>query len=273
MNKKVFIPIIIVLLLGTAAYLVFAKNDDANNETPELIESPAQNVTVNTLPLAQRPFVQLIPHENTARCGGVDMRIEKLLNGETKTEYELEYRTDTMIQGVFGNREFTDKNKEYAPLEFGTCSAGKCKCDDENIVSGTLKLSFNGKSNYVLKEDFGYNNTTKNTEGMVSGDRRLTVIPGDALTKNTDVIIGSTFGLPSQLSSKVLKGPYGIFVEGKEIGDKLNAEMTYHLQSPEAETGKIQLWDGESWQNIEFEFVDGKAIYKTDILGVIVVTE
>lgn len=270
MKKNLLIPIIllIVLFLGLAVFFIL-KNRNANNQPPEIIQTPPEVKKVNTLPLAQRPFVELIPHANPARCGGVDMRITNLKNNETKTEYELEYNTTTMIQGVFGNREFNSET-EHAPLEFGTCSAGKCKCDDKDIVSGNLKLMFHGGQEYTLKEDFAYFQIEAETK-ISSLDKRLTLDLASVFPAKTNVIVANTFGLPSNLTAKVIKGPYGIFIEGVKIGDQLESSVDYTLQA--SEIGRIQVWDGSTWQIVESTYADGKYTFSFDKLVVIVLTE
>ena len=92
------------------------------------------------LELDKRPFVQLIPHPDPGRCDGITLLVDNLKNNESLAEYELEYMAGPLIQGVFGRRDFTEV-AEHQPLELGSCSKGKCKCDTD-ITGGSLTLSF-----------------------------------------------------------------------------------------------------------------------------------
>jgi hypothetical protein len=269
MKKKLLIPIIIGVLavLAVVLFLIFRKTG-ANENGPDLVETPPAINKVNALALAKRPYVELIPHANPGRCNGVDMKISKLRNGEEKVEYELEYTTEKLIQGVFGRRDFT-VTEEHAPLEFGTCSKGKCKCDDD-INGGSLKLIFSGRQDYTLKGDFSVQNVAEE-EGMLSSkDMRLKITVGDSLPKTANVLITSTFGLPADLDDEVILGPYGIFVEGV---DELDSPMTIILQSKDVVTSKVQLWNGNAWQILEAQIDGDKAEFEIEKLGVIVLTK
>ncbi|NMC36048.1 hypothetical protein GYA49_03300 [Candidatus Beckwithbacteria bacterium] len=269
LSFKIIIPVLVVILLIVGGLWFFVLRGNANEEAPALIETPPSVSKVNTLPLADRPYVELIPHANKSRCGGIDLKISNLKNDETEAEYELEYNTATMIQGVFGTRDLSDPNKEHQPLEFGTCSKGVCKCDDD-ITGGNLKLSFTAKEDYVLKADFSVQKPSEH-DGVVSSlDGRLQIAFGDNLDEDTPVLITSTFGLPKQLSDKVVLGPYGIFIEDV---DELEEPATVILQSQELTSGKIQTWDGTSWKVVDAKIDGGKATFEIEKLGVIVLTE
>ncbi|MGI5828501.1 MAG: hypothetical protein ACOX6V_05780 [Patescibacteria group bacterium] len=265
---KKFLPLIllaIAILVGVGVFLM--KKSDGNNEDPDLMEAPPVVSKINALALAKRPYVELIPHKNPARCNGVDMNITNLKNGEEKVEYELEYTTEKMIQGVFGRREFSNQ-EEHAPLEFGTCSRGTCRCDDD-ITGGSLKLSFTGEEEYVLKGDFSVHKVG-NSSVATSRDARLKLEVGSALSQEMDVLITSTFGLPAELAQKVLLGPYGVFVQGSP---DLKEPIKATLQSSDVVNGQVQFWDGEKWNILETEIIEDRAEFELDQLGVIVLTE
>lgn len=271
MNKKIIISLtlIVIIAIGVAIF-IFSKNKNKNNQETQ-VETPPTVQKVNSLPLAQRPYVELIPHANKATCDGVDMKITNLKNNETKAEYELEYTTKTLIQGVFGRREFNDGKTEHAPLEFGTCSKGKCVCNDD-INGGSLKLTISGNDsqNYVLKGDFSVLKTQVSDNKLKSKDLRLSLDLGTNFTKGTNVMLSSTLGLPADLTDKVILGPYGIFVEDSpELKNPIKAEV----QSQEIANAKIQLWDGSKWEILQATVDGEKASFEIAKLGVLVVTE
>jgi hypothetical protein len=265
---KKYLPVAILLvflLIGGGAYLF--KRSNANDEVPDLMETPPVVSKINSLAISKRPYVMLIPHKNSARCNGVDMQILDLKNGEEKVEYELEYTTEKLIQGVFGRREFSSKEEKHQPLEFGTCSKGRCRCDDD-ITGGSLKLSFTGKEDYVLKGDFSVNKV--GDEVISSRDARLKILVGSAIAKGTDVLVMSTFGLPSELTEKVILGPYGIYAQNIT---SLKNPVTITLQSHDVVNGKIQFWDGKAWKKVDADISEDKAEFELNSLGVIVLTE
>lgn len=257
-----------ILSLGAGAYYWFS-NGNGNTDDPKLVETPPEVSKVNALALAKRPYVELVPHSNKARCDGVDLQINNLKNGEAKVEYELEYTTATLIQGVFGRREFSEDKKKHDPLEFGTCSKGRCKCDDD-ITGGSLKLSFEGSEPYILKGDFTVQNVGEKAGLLTSRDVRLNLDVNGALDKEDDVMITSTFGLPGNLEDTVLQGPYGIFVEDNP---KLKASIKATIQSKDVSTGKVQYWDGKAWTELEKTVESEKATFELPQLGVVVLTQ
>ena len=81
-------------------------NQNPNDEIPEIVETPPQVQKINSLPIAQRPYVILTPNSNPSRCDGVTLAISDLKKGEQNAEYDLEYtnvlKTGTKIEGIFG---------------------------------------------------------------------------------------------------------------------------------------------------------------------------
>jgi hypothetical protein len=270
MNKKLLIPIIVLILFLAAAVVLYSKNkSNANDKKPELVEAPPSISQVNSLALSKRPYVEMIPHPNPSRCSGVDLNINNLRNDEKKVEYELEYTTEKLIQGVFGRRDFSEDPKSFKPLEFGTCSKGTCRCDDD-ITGGSLKLTFEGNENYVLKGDFAVQNVGENDGVIESRDARLTLNVGSSLSKTTDVLLMSTFGLPKELDKKVILGPYGIFTSNNE---KLKSPIKVTLQSKDISTSDIQFYDGQKWNTVNSQIEGDKATFEISQLGTIVLTE
>lgn len=270
MKKYILIAIpVLILIIGGTIFFWLNGDKNPNDEAPEIVETPPEVKKINSLALAKRPYVTLIPHENTTRCGGVDLGIESLKNNELNAEYDLEYTTEKKIEGMFGRRDFTETGKDYDPLEFGTCSKGKCVCHD-NITGGSIKLSFKADEDYVLKGDFTDQNIGEKAGKLTSLDVRLTLDTGELFEDETNVIIMNTFGLPGEMNDKVILGPYGIYVEGMP---KLDSPIKATIQSKEVADGKVQYWDGGTWQLLE-KTVDGdKATFDLPGLGVVVLTE
>jgi len=267
---KKYLPLLIVaILVLVAGGVYFFSKANANDQEPDLVETPPTISKVNSLAIAKRPYVELIPHSNLSRCNGVDMNITNFKNGEKLVEYELEYTTEKMIQGVFGRRELTGEEQKHQPLEFGTCSRGTCRCDDD-ITGGSLKLSFTGKEDYVLKGDFSVQNVGDKDDVITSRDARFKMDFSSSLADSADVLVTSTFGFPAEVSQKVILGPYGIFVEGSPSFKKPAPSV---IQSHEASNAQILFWNGESWEVLESTVEEGSLKFDLPSLGVVILTE
>ncbi len=270
MNKIIFFVIggLLIIIFGFGIYRwLFAVNP---NDTQPVMEEPPANVNkINTLPLAQRPYIALVPHSNPSGCDGVDLVVKNLKNGEKKLEAEIEYVTEKKIEGITVHREFPDDNAKHLPIEFGTCSKGRCLCHDQ-IKGGSLTLYFEGEQDYALKGDFTVENVGDKEGKLTSRDVRLNLDVQNILSKDTDVLIMNTFGLPEDLSDKVLVGPYGVFIEAM---DKLKGPITYTLQSKDVVWGQLQFYNGNRWTILDPKIDGETAKFETDELGVVILTE
>lgn len=260
---KKILPIILgiaaILIIGGGVWMWLKGQKPAEKKT---IAPPPSVKKVNELELEKRPFVALLPHPNPGRCNGVDLIIENLQNQESLAEYELEYTAGPLIQGVFGRRDFSQVANTHQPLEFGSCSKGKCKCDT-GISGGSLTLTFTTPSEeYALKSDFSLYEVGED-EVFTSTDARLQVEPGRALATGTQVIVMKSMGLPSEIDGEVVVGPYGLF--GPQ-GVTAKVPMEASLQTQEE--GKLMFWNGRAWEDLEVE-VDGKLSFELPGLGVV----
>jgi len=268
--KKILLIIISILVLalisGGVYYFFFKAKDKGAKE--EIIAPPSIK-KVNELEVSKRPYVALLPHPNPARCSGADLIIEDLKNGETLAEYELEYTAGSLIQGVFGRRDLTETTTDHQPLEFGTCSKGKCKCDQE-ISGGSLTLNFTIPGDeYTLKSDFTMG-TVGSIEGdLISTDARLRIDVGTALARGTQVVVIKAMGLPGQLEGEILVGPYGVFVP---MGVKAKGGLTITLQAGD-DQGSLMYWNGQAWQDLKAKSTEGKLTTTMPDVGIVVLVK
>lgn len=269
MQKKYLILLIAVFipLVAGSAFFFWLKSG-AKKQEEVLPKKTTRKVSrINQLALERRPFVQLIPHPDPGRCDGISLLIDNLENNETLAEYELEYMAGPLIQGVFGRRDFTELSK-HKPLELGSCSKGKCKCDTK-IAGGSLTLRFTADEEYTLKGDFSYQNIGE-AEGLItSRDAKLSLKVNKALPSTTTVIVASTLGLPAEVEGEVVSGPYGIFVPESVVP---RGQMELSIQTKE-ENVSLLLWNGTSWQKLEVEVENGKVTTETSELGVVILTK
>ncbi|MEK7513443.1 MAG: hypothetical protein AAB580_00965, partial [Patescibacteria group bacterium] len=205
---KYIIPaIIIVLIVGIYIYKK-PKNTETTKPASRKVEQ------INQLALKDRPFVTLTPRSDGKE---VTLGIDKVTNA-TKVEYEMEYQADNLIQGVFGNIDFTQEPTPVAKnLLFGSCSKGKCRYD-ENVSGGSLTLRFDGGSEaYTLKSDFNLQNMFDRQGVFTSKDIKATLDVGKSgLPSATYLIISGTMGLPAPVDGEVLAGPYAFLAADKQ---------------------------------------------------------
>ncbi len=271
MKKNNKLPLVIgiaVFLVIAVILLIISRKPKANTEAPQQIETPPQVQKVNDIPLAQRPFVTMLIRPAEKQCEGMDLVVDSLKNSETKFDYFMEYTTKKgLIEVVNGNRDLT-VDKKHDPLLFGTCSSGACTC--QQVVDGSLKLTFTGEQEYVLKNDFVYVNVGEKNGVLKSKDLRLTLEIGNTLPARTNVLIGSSFGLPTEFNDKVILGPYYISSNGVTA---LSKPISASFQTKDATSAKVSMWNGEKWEDLESTIEGDKVTFKMTQLGVIVLTE
>lgn len=261
--KIVFPLFVVIAIIGV---VVFTKNKNKQKESPKQIET-RKIEQINKLAVKDRPFVTLTPRSDGRE---VTLSLDRVFNATT-AEYELEYQTDTLIQGVFGSLEFKGQDM---PLEkdllFGSCSKGKCRYD-EGVIGGSLTIRFEGGDEpYTLKSDFNLQNTSDKKGIFTSKDLRATLDVGASLPSNSFVIILNTMGLPEKLNQEVLAGPYAFLssttptLKNSTISFKSNQDLT---------TAKILFWDGKAWNELEVELGEGKISAPASDLGTFVLVK
>jgi len=259
MKKKLPIIVgVIVFLLLVGVFFWWRGKKQA--ELKALPTPTPEGVLVET-PLAERPFVALIP-----RTDGREFTLEitGIKNAET-VEYELVYLTHGLSRGVVGSVELEGESQLSRKLLLGTCSRGVCKYD-EDVTEGTLTVRFRGPggvrkfvSDFHLQED----------------GRALTSIDGrfqleGKLSSSAFYLTMPTVGLPAAIEGEVLAGPYGIFTAGSERVKNGRLVLTLTEAVPAV---KVYRWTGRQWQAVEGGLkVDGQKItVETDSLGTFVV--
>lgn len=259
------IPVIVLALLGVGVYFAFFKTERKEDKTA--IQAPPSVKRVNELALTKRPYVALLPHPNLSRCSGADLIIENLQLNEKLAEYELEYTAGSLIQGVFGRRDLTQAGS-FQPLEFGTCSRGKCKCD-QDISGGSLTLEFTGgDEDYTLKSDFTLGIIGEIEGDLISTDARLQIEVAKAFARGTPVIVMKGMGLPDEVEGEVVVGPYQIFAP-RAISAKGDFKVTLQTQ----EEGRLMFWNGKLWQDLEVQISENKLTATMPDEGVLVLVK
>lgn len=229
---------------------------------PEPQPKKRPTVTINQLPVKQRPFVSLTPRED-----GNEVNLKLYDNlGVDLVEYELEYQAGNMIQGAFGRIDFSQEEPPVAKqLLFGSCSKGVCKYD-EDVNGGSLTLRFEGDEPVVLKGDFSLQQMSQ-VEGVFSSrDGRFNLkLDSGQLPASAFLVVSDTFGLPQELEGEVVSGPYGVF----SASDSLSSSAQVVFKSSQANSEqKIFVYTQGQWQELDSSVQDGQITASTDVLGI-----
>lgn len=232
------------------------------------VTPPARKVEqINQLPVKDRPFVTLVPRADGKE---VTLNIAEVKNA-TKVEYELEYQTATLIQGAFGNIDFSkDPLPASKNLLFGSCSKGACKYD-EGVSGGSLIMTFDGGDKpYALKTEFNLQQMFDRGGVFTSKDVKATLDVGKtSLPNNTFVVISGTMGLPAEANGEVMAGPYAFLAASSPV-----VKGTITIQSKDDLTGaKLMFWNSKVWTDLKATITEGKISAPVTALGTFVVVK
>ena len=253
--KKILI--LLTITLSFAGCSLFKKKD----KTPE--KKPPIDEPVNIIETSERPYTTLTPKQSG---GGWQLllAINTLPKDADELEYDLEYQSGTLLQGVFDSIDFSsDPVPTEKAILLGTCSTGgKCSYH-EDITSGTTILRFRGPQNYVLKNEWRFFETKEADGQFSSQDGKFQLEAGKVLNSSKAVIVTQTSGLPELPEGKLLSEPYALLAtSGLPKG---TATLTMRA-SEESENMLILGWDGEAWQEFEPETKGKQAVAEVDLL-------
>lgn len=264
MNKKLFPIIGVVLLVIVGGIFLVAKNN--KSETPQedkTLKKRKISEPVNIIELSERPFITIKPNSDGRN---LTIEISAVKKDATEAEYELEYKSGSLQQGVFGSMSLATLPATTKQL-MGSCSAGGSCTYHENVTGGSLVSRFIGKENYALKTEWRYiENKDKSTQ-MSSTDAKFQ-LTSDALSGVTLATIGDSSGLPEKVKGDIVSAPYFLATVPAITG---KAELT--MRANEEGNLKIMGWDGKAWKEYSGT-VDGKSITATvDLLQAYVVVK
>ncbi len=256
-NKKVLIPVAILVTLIVIAGVIMAvknKNDQSTEPAPE---NRKKRITepVNIIETNQRPFVKLSPvadgHNLTIEIFNTKKRADTL-------EYELEYQAGSLLQGVFGQIDLAQLPVEEKIL-LGSCSAGGACTYHQDVKGGSLLMRFSGgEETYALKSDWRYFINSSNETSFSSRDAKFTVA-AKQLARQSYIIIYNSPGYPvgleelGQLNSEI----YSLATNSSLTGE---GEITIRANQ-EAEDLTLVGFNTQTQEWTEFEAtVEGKMV-------------
>jgi hypothetical protein len=254
-----------LILLALSSLTLAGCGGKKTAEKPAASAKPAPiNEPVNVIDLKERPFVQLSP-----RADGREIKVtlNDLKKDATSLEYELEYQAGTTLQGAFGSIDLTkDKPPTSKEVLLGSCSAGGKCTYNEGVTGGSITLKFRGPQNYVLKDEWRFQDAKKAKGEFSSQDAKFQVKAGKTLDASGFVITMQTSGLPKAIDGTVLSGPYGIFVS-KEPAANSKLQISMRL-SEDTKTAKIYGWQENNWVAFDTKVADKTATATVPLLPV-----
>lgn len=264
MNKKLLPIIGVVLLVIIGGIFMFTRS--SKTETPQ--EDPALkkrkiSEPVNIIELSQRPYITISPNSDGRN---LTIQVDAIKKAATQVEYELEYKSGSLQQGVFGSLSLGTLPASTRQL-MGSCSAGGSCTYHENVTGGSLVTRFIGTENYALKTEWRYIENTEKEIQMGSTDAKFQMTSNE-LSKVTRAIIGDASGLPEEVEGDIVSAPYFLATVPNVTG---KAELT--MRANEEGNLKIMGWNGTAWTEFEGS-VEGKSITATvDLMQVYVVVK
>lgn len=252
MNKNVVIVggiIVAALVLGGGAY-AWKKNQTAGTaqKTAETPKKKKITDPVNVIAVDQRPYIEISPKDTR----NITIAIKELKKPATSADYELEYQTETNLEGAVGTLD-VGQLPALKEILLGSCSAGGACRYHEGVKGGTFLIKFGGAENYALKQEWKYIINTAKESALSSKDAKFQ-IDSKALAKQSIVIIYNSPGYP-KTPGQVISETY-VLSTLSPVKDK--AKLTIRTNE-EASSVAVMGWNGTSWQEFAAK-ADGKTV-------------
>lgn len=253
-KKLIFVGLGVVLffaLLGVGVASYSALKAPTPTPTPEPVKKRVVE-PANVIPVAERPLVFLKPE---ADGRNLTLQVVALNKPATTAEYELEYQSGELLQGVNGSLDLSTMPATTTQL-MGTCSAGgKCSYH-ENVQGGKLQLRFLGAENYLLSQEWRYIDNKAKETAISSRDAKFQ-LSSDALKPVRFIIVYNSPGLPGGLEGTPVSDIYTL-----QASVSLKGEAELSIRSNDEGATAIAVWDGAEWSIVDGT-VDGKTITAT----------
>lgn len=249
MSKKIVIPLVVLVLLALGIGGFFLLRKSNTTETAET--QPGKKIVVeevNTLPVAERPYLKLHPE---ADGHNVTFTIESQKKTATEAEYELEYQAGTLLQGAFGKVDLAQLPSSTKIL-LGSCSAGGACTYHTDVQGGTLLTRYSDTKNFALKSEWRYFDNATKSPDIASKDAKFQ-LSSPELAKQRYMIVFNTPGYPEGLEGTPASEIFSL-----ETSSALSGKGTLSLRADQEGVTKIAVWDGAEWQ-----YVDGTGDGKT----------
>ena len=249
-NKNILIIVGVVLLIIVGGIFAMSRgNKTQTTDEDRSLKKRKISEPVNIIDVSERPYIVIKPNSDGRN---LTIEVDALKKDASEMEYELEYKSGSLQQGVFGSLSLASLPASTKQL-MGSCSAGGSCTYHEDVTGGSLVTRFIANENYALKTEWRYieNKDTETQMGSTDAKFQLT---SDELSDVTIAIIGDSSGLPEEVSGDIVSAPYFLATVPSVSG---TAELT--MRANEEGDLKIMGWNGSEW--VEFEgTVEGKTI-------------
>ncbi len=251
-----------ILLIGSVFIIRgrSGKNDNAN------VRPTPRSAPVNTIPLDQRPYVELKPLSSR---NDLQITIHEPPLETDMVEMTLEYdRNKGVLDAVL--KTFVLNSFPFTETIFlGSRSAGGHITYHEDVIGGDVILKFDGGDEpYALKNPWRYDDLQTEYDQISTTDAMFQLTFEPAWRTNKILIMQSP-GLPTPLDGEVIAGPYLIRGVGKL--PSLEASITARVSG--SDTATLYGYDGSQWLEIESTLQDRTLSATTPMYELFVITK
>lgn len=266
MKKEVLfaiIGVVVLLLVIGGAALMKRQADSKVQASPTSQKKKKITDPVNVIAVAERPYVRVTPKDSK----NVTIEVKELKKPATSMEYELEYQTESNLEGAIGDLTINTL-PAMKDILLGSCSAGGACRYHKDVKGGTLLGKFSGgDQSYALKQDWKYIENTAKETTMSSRDAKFSIESKD-LAKVSIGIIYNSPGYPGTLPGTPISEIYTFAPLGG-----MSTESTVSIRMSEDAAGAVILsYDGKTWKEMKTTVADkvAKATGITDEAYVVV---
>jgi len=203
MNKKLYPIIGVILLVLVGGIFMLTRGDKTAPVEDKALKKRKISEPVNIIDQADRPYIMVEPNSDGRN---LTISVDNLKIEATDVEYELEYKSGSLQQGVFGTLSLASMPASTKQL-MGSCSAGGSCTYHENVTGGSLVTRFIAKENYALKTEWRYVEN-KDGETMLGSTDAKFQLNSEELADVKIAIIGDASGLPDKVKGDVVSAPY-----------------------------------------------------------------
>ncbi len=244
------IALMVITAIGVSAYFLTRKKPAVTPPTPVEEKKKKKVDQINTLPVSDRPFIELKP---TGTGKNILLSINELKKTAESVEYELEYQAGELLQGAFGTLELSSLPATKDIL-FGSCSAGGACTYHQNVQGGTLVTRFSGTNSYALKSEWRYIENKTRAKSVGSKDAKFQ-IESPEIGKQAVIVIFNSPGYPNIPPGTVISEVYSLTTANPLKG---TAKVSIRANEEVADA-KIAVWNGQTWKTMAGK-VDGKSV-------------
>ena len=262
---KKFGPVIAIALIVIGGIFFWVNKNSSNTDEPTAAaQLKKRNISepVNIIPLAERPYTSIRPDVDGRH---LYLTIHGIKKAATEMEYELEYASGSLQQGVFGSIDISKLPATTKQL-MGTCSAGGACSYHTEVTGGSLVTRFAGEQNYALKTQWRYLENKQKETKFGSTDAKFQ-IESPELAKAALLIIADASGYPEGLEGTAISAPYSL-----QTAPAVSGKATLTIRTTEeAEKAIIMGYNGSEWKAFPATITDKAATAEVDLLELYVV--